>query len=469
MQNTALNAKIKGFGTALTAMMSFDLKLKKEKPVLSETAKGEVKASDFIPYACHYDEHTVLTKSGDLLQVIKIAGLPFETADPDWLTFQKDIRNTILRSIGKSQYAIYAHTIRRKRNVYPDGSFPIGFSNDLNEAWKNKQAGLELYVNDFYLTIIHKSRQDGIAGLRDKLKALSGNKADADQELKLAFKDLDSITNRFLANLRDYGPKLLGMVRNGKGYYSEPSQFLSQLINLDDHPRLVPAMEMSKYLPSKRLFFGKDALEVRGMTSSKVAAILSIKEYADSTSPGLLDSFLEIPAEFILTQSFVFTDRQSALSKIQLQQRKMLQTEDLAISQIEQIDQALDDTTSGRIGFGYHHLTVLVMADNSKKLDQALSKVEAAFLNLGIVAVREDVNLEPCFWAQLPGNFSFIARSALISTANFAGFTSMHNYPCGKLARNHWGPAVTVLETVSGTPYFFNFHANDVGHTTIIG
>ncbi|OGP09028.1 MAG: hypothetical protein A2048_06000 [Deltaproteobacteria bacterium GWA2_45_12] len=450
-------------------MMSFDIKLKNENPKLLKTAQDEMQISAFIPYSCHYDEHTVLTKSGDLLQVIKIAGLPFETADPDWLTFQKDIRNTILRSIGKSQYAIYAHTIRRKRNVYPDGSFPVGFSNDLNTAWKNKQSGLELYVNDFYLTIIHKSRQDGIAGLRDKLKALSGSKADTEQELKLAFKELDSITSRFIANLRDYGPKLLGMVKNGKGFYSEPAQFFSQLINLQDCPTLAPAMEMSKYLACKRLFFARDALEARGMTSSKVAAILSIKEYADSTSPGLLDSFLEIPAEFILTQSFVFTDRQSSLSKIQLQQRKMLQTEDLAISQIEQIDQALDDTTSGRIGFGYHHLTVLVMADNSKKLDQALAKVEAAFLNLGIVAVREDVNLEPCFWAQLPSNFSFIARSALISTANFAGFASMHNYPCGKLARNHWGPAVTVLETVSGTPYFFNFHANDVGHTTIIG
>jgi type IV secretion system protein VirB4 len=161
-------------------MMSFDIRLKKAKPKLLETAQNEISSSEFIPYACHYNEHTILTKSGDLLQVIKIAGLSFETADPDWLTFQKDVRNTILRSIGKIQYAIYAHTIRRKRNVYPDGSFPAGFSNNLNEAWRNKQSGLELYVNDFYLTIIHKSRQEGIAGLRDKLKALSGNKADTE-------------------------------------------------------------------------------------------------------------------------------------------------------------------------------------------------------------------------------------------------------------------------------------------------
>lgn len=124
---------------------------------------------------------------------------------------------------------------------------------------------------------------------------------------------------------------------------------------------------------------------------------------------------------------------------------------------------------SGRIGFGTHHLTVLVSGENPKKLDQALAFAEGAFLNLGIVAVREDLNLEPCFWAQLPGNFPLIARSSLISTANFASFASLHNYPRGQMAGNHWGPAVTVLETVSGTPYFFNFHVKDVGHTTIIG
>jgi type IV secretion system protein VirB4 len=45
----------------------------------------------------------------------------------------------------------------------------------------------------------------------------------------------------------------------------------------------------------------------------------------------------------------------------------------------------------------------------------------------------------------------------------------MHNYPLGKPSGNHWGEAVTVMDTTSGTPFFFNFHVRDVGHTLIIG
>ncbi len=41
--------------------------------------------------------------------------------------------------------------------------------------------------------------------------------------------------------------------------------------------------------------------------------------------------------------------------------------------------------------------------------------------------------------------------------------------PYGKPEANHWGQAISVFQTTSGTPFFFNFHEADVGHTTIVG
>ncbi len=452
-------------------MTLLDLNVRKSVPRLNGIAAREYPESDFIPYACHFDDHTILTKSGDLLQIIKIDGLAFETADEDFLCFRKNLRNTLFRSIAKHHTGVYVHTVRRKQRIYPEGRFNPGFSDRLNSAWKEKRSRLKLFVNDFYLTIIQRPQGSALGGIQNWFHSLSKKEFQNRQSdhLQEAHKDLTAISQRFLTNLKEYSPRILGMVKNETGCFSEPAEFFSLLINLESRRIQAPEMGLDRYLPQKRLLFGKDALEARGALGSKVGAILSIKEYPDESRAGMLDSFLEIPTEFILTQSFLFTDRQAALGKIQTQQRKMIQTEDLAVSQIEQIDEALDDASSGRIGFGMHHLTTLVCADDLKQLDKALSEVEATFLNLGIVAVREDLNLEPCFWAQLPGNFPFIARDAMISTANFAGFASLHNYPCGRLKDNHWGPAVTVLETASGTPYFFNFHRQDVGHTTIIG
>ncbi len=39
----------------------------------------------------------------------------------------------------------------------------------------------------------------------------------------------------------------------------------------------------------------------------------------------------------------------------------------------------------------------------------------------------------------------------------------------GRARNNHWGDAISVLETTGGTPYFFNFHEGDLGNFTIIG
>jgi type IV secretion system protein VirB4 len=107
--------------------------------------------------------------------------------------------------------------------------------------------------------------------------------------------------------------------------------------------------------------------------------------------------------------------------------------------------------------------------ENLNALEGAISMVIAELVNVGINPVREKLVMEQCFWAQLPGNFDFIGRKSKINTLNIAGFAAMHNYPVGRIAENHWGDAVTVFDTTSGTPFFFNFHARDVGHTTIIG
>ena len=83
--------------------------------------------------------------------------------------------------------------------------------------------------------------------------------------------------------------------------------------------------------------------------------------------------------------------------------------------------------------------------------------------------MRERINMEPAFWAQLPGNSEYMARRSVVNTLNIASFASFHNYPSGNRQGNFWGDAATVLNTVSGTPYFFSFHVRDVGHTMIVG
>jgi type IV secretion system protein VirB4 len=149
--------------------------------------------------------------------------------------------------------------------------------------------------------------------------------------------------------------------------------------------------------------------------------------------------------------------------------RRMRSAEDEAVSLRAELSEAKDQVAAGRAGFGEHHMTVAVYGESLKELDRHVADVTATLSDLGINAVREDIGLEPAFWAQFPANFKYITRRALISTGNFAGLASGHNFAVGSPSGNHWGEAVSLLETTAAGPYFFNFHQGDLGNFTVIG
>ena len=432
----------------------------------------EKSSSDFIPYLMHLNEDTLLLKDGSLMKVIKIRGFSFETADDEDIDIKKNARNNLLKGMASGNFALYFHTVRRREEAYPAGEYTNIFTKRLNKEWKERHSGDRSFVNEHYLTIIRKEDTAGLAKIGNIFKKLK-NKADKAGEkkaLKDALSELDEITERVLNGFLNYGAELLGLKESSEGVHSELLKFLGILVNCGDFQnyKLSP-ISIDKYIQTNRLYFGTKVFESMGAFGSKFGAIASIKEYRPSTNAGILDGFLQMPFEFIISQSFTFINRMVAISSMQLQQRRMIQAEDVAVSQIREIDEALDSAMSGRFAFGSHHLTIACFENDVKAVESAISMCVVEFSNVGITAVRENLNLEAAFWAQLPGNMKYVVRKATINTLNLAAFASFHNYPSGKRTGNHWGDACTVLNTISGTPFFFNFHVRDVGHTMIIG
>lgn len=446
--------------------------LSRRKVSKDAVAKREVSAAAFIPYEHHWDKETIITKKKELLQVIKLDGFSFETADDDVVDMKKMVRNSLYKSMAEGTFSMYFHTIRRRQVAYPGGNFPKGFSKYLDDKWKKKHQTRLAFINELYITVIRKKDTKGAAKI-DNIFSSFEQKANANAEagqLLEMHKELKETVARVLATFKDYGARVLTTKMTEYGPMSEPLEFLGRLVNAGEGQKmLVPTVSIDRYLPMNRLYFGGNAIEVRSPGVTKYAGIVSIKEYAPHTAAGVMDAFLQLPFEFTISQSFQFENRQTNISSMQLKQRRMAQSQDLAQSQVQEISDALDMTMSGHIAFGDHHMTIMCVEENLNALEGAISLVIAELVNVGINPVREKLALEACYWAQLPCNFDYIGRKSKINTLNISGFAAMHNYPVGRPDGNHWGDAVTVFDTTSGTPFFFNFHQRDVGHTTIIG
>ena len=387
----------------------------------------------------------------------------------------------MFKNMASGNVTLYFHTVRRKQAVTQLGSevstdptnrTAKDFISYLESEWQAKNSSSDSYFNELYVSILYEPDKEGAAVVQYLLTKMrqKSNKAVWEKDMREMHDSMQEMTTRMLNTFRDYDARLLGVKQTRDGNFCEISEFLGMLINCGDHtPMMVTGNKLDNYLPTNRLFFGSRSIEARGPRGKRYAGIVSVREYGPATSAGVFDGFLQMPFEFIMAQSFVFSNRTIAINKMQLQQNRMIQAEDKAVSQIAEISRALDMAMSGEIGFGEHHISILCIDNDLKALENSLSMASVEFSNCGMQPVRERVNMEPSYWGQLPGNINYIVRKSVINTLNLSGFASMHNYPLGKISGNHWGDYVTVLDTTSGTPFYFNYHVRDVGHTLIIG
>jgi type IV secretion system protein VirB4 len=437
----------------------------------AEAVAKEQPVGRHLPYGRHVDDWTIETRDGLLLQVIHLRGLLFETADTDELNYRKRLREAMLQAVGSSRFALYHHILRRRVDAELESEHGDRFSAQLDAAWQARLAAKQLYVNDLYLTLVRRPLQ-GRVGRLDWIGRFLGRAGEAQGvEAAQELRQLHGARDALIAALGSYGPRLLGVREGPQGLCSEPLEFLSGLLNGEMRPVLLPTQDIGDYLPYRRISFGQETVELgkAGTTERSFLGIVSIKDYPGQTQAGMLDELLRLPYEINVSQSFGFVERQAALSGMNLALRRMRSAEDEAVSLRADLSRAKDEVAAGRSNFGEHHLTVAVRGATPAVVDDGIAEVQAALADLGIIGVREEIALEPAFWAQFPGNFKYIARRGLVSTGNFAGLASGHNFPIGRAEGNHWGDAVTLLETTAAGPYYFNFHQGDLGNFTVIG
>ena len=438
-----------------------------------KTVAREAPAGGHLPYARHLNDATIQTRDGLLMQTIRVRGLLFETADSDELNYRAELRDAVLRAIGTSRFAAYHHIVRRHVEADLAGEFPDAFSRRLDARWRERCERRQLYVNELFLTLVRRPLQ-GRVGIADRLTRLfrSPSASATAAALKGELTALDNAREALMAALAQYDPVLLTRYESeAGGMRSEPIEFLSCLFNGDMRPMAAPHGDIGHHIPARRISFGRNAAELgpTGGQQRKFVALVSIKDWPSQTMPGMLDELARLPFELNMTQSFAFVERGEALGRMKLVLRRMRSAEDEAISLRDELVYAKDEVAAGRAGFGEHHTTIAVHSEDLAELDTQVAEVIALLADLGINGVREDIALEPTYWAQFPGNFKYIVRRGLVSTTNFASLASLHNFPVGSARRNHWGDAVTLLETTAAGPYFFNFHQRDLGNFTVIG
>ena len=153
-------------------------------PSVATLKSRELGPETFIPYVRHVDETTIALESRALMVIVALDGVSFETADVlDINALHRDL-NTLHRNIADERLALWTHLIRRRDNSYPDGIFKAPFSARLNERYRARMVGEDLFCNDLYLSIIWSPPRDPAekaARLISRLRRARGSSTELDE------------------------------------------------------------------------------------------------------------------------------------------------------------------------------------------------------------------------------------------------------------------------------------------------
>jgi type IV secretion system protein VirB4 len=433
-------------------------------PKLNVFVNREIALADVIPYSSHVSDHVIRTREGDYLRVWRIAGIAFETADLEDILVRHDGFNQLVRSLPGGHVGLWAHRVRRSVSDRLSEQYKDPFCQALAERYYASLSDYRMMANELYLSVVYRPARTKIGRLF--ARAARRTLEDIRQDQLEALKAVADIAAHVESSLKPYNAVALGVYVKQSGdihaahRFSSALEFLGYLINGVWESVPVPSGALHEALPTSRLFFHTEKVEIRAPGRTRYAALLDLKDYPQESEPGMLNGLLYGDFEYIETQSFTILDKPSAKEALERQRNQLIAGEDVAISQIEAMDRALNDLIDGQFVLGEYHYSLAILANSAREIPKYIAESRTQLADAGFQTALIDLVSDAAWFAQLPGNWRFRPRAAKLSSRNFCGLSSLHNFATGKRDGNPWGEAITLVKTPSGQPLYLNFHAS---------
>jgi type IV secretion system protein VirB4 len=450
---------------------------------------------------CFWDEHTFLTKSGDLGCVLRVGGIDYETFDHAGRDYAVKRLEAAFRSLddGTRLYQVFS-----KRN-HPDIPH-ANYDNALTRESVEKRAAFlraksdHLYEFEIFwiLLIDGKYAKNGLfraiaqsmkaprSGLK-QLKSLFGSRDQRSMMYEQIERDCATLHQKaegLSGQLNDLTPvELLGAEKTFRLVRRLVNFRPSKIADVRLHgPSRLDWQVCDSELEAHRGYLRVNDYFVR---------VLTLKELPSETRPLLLNGLLDIRANFHVVSEWHPVDGAKARKEITSRRRHYHNSKSSFVSNLQDRqntgpkDELVDDskeaavaelglalTTIGMEGksFGEFTWTVVVYDEDRTKVEHAVAEFQKLFTTNDGLLYEERYNLLNAFFATVPGNRHFNLRKLWALNSNNADLSFLFAVSKGSQRNAHLEHEyLAVLETSHGTPYYMNLHSGDVGHTLVLG
>ena len=442
------------------------------------------------------DDGVFLTKAGHVGLAYRLTGVDYECLDQ---CQRRDVVHRFEAVVRVLDEHCRVYQYLCKRRVEPFNCAPCPHP-IIQEAVHRRAEYLnsrrhELFEIDLYLVLLYdglRPRWNTSTRLRGVLKQprtalrewLSGATA-----LKLLEADLDRAVAQLRQKAAAFEVQLADSVRPQRLDKYAAFQLFRRFLNYDStllsNANLKYDTHLDYFVADAPVECHRSHLDVGG-TCVKV---LSLKEPPSGTFANILQDLYTVPGEFIACLEWrriasdrmrrdiqarrrhFFNKRVALVNYVAPETRpEEMLVDESAGATVRQLGEALTELEVNGHFFGECSLTVVLFDEDPSAVDRSAAEAVKALGAHDGTFISETYNLLNAWLSIVPGNTAHNVRRLALLETNYADLSFLFTLDHGSRSSAHLrGEALATLETCHQTPYFFNLHVADVGHTVILG
>src|SRR5438552_5227879 len=444
-----------------------------------------------LPYAL-IDDGVLLQQDGSLLAAWSYRGPDMMSAAAAEMDALSARLNHVLR-LG-SGWMVQCDAIRSRAPGYPEqGAFPDPVTRVIDDERRQQfmEEGAH-FESDYFLTLTYLPPPE----VEEKAKGWLFEGRGAYSSAKTAAQHLDRFRLKVDMFENVFGQlfqtERLHRVTVADDYgeqhvHDRLLRYLRRCINGIDHPFALPDIPsyLNEILACEDFYGGMEPRIGR-----KHVRIVAIDGFPRLSSPGILRELDQLPIEYRWNTRAILIDPEEARSMLDKHRKKwrskirgwkdqILKTQSGAVDIHAQematdAEEAMGVAAAGDVQFCQYTASIICLDENADRLYESTRLVMKTVQNLGYSCRIEDINAVEAWRGSLPGDGYCNVRRVLLHTLNLADMMPITSVWAGlrenpsALMPKH-SPALLYAATSGATPFRFNLHVSDVGHTLIVG
>jgi type IV secretion system protein VirB4 len=440
------------------------------------------------------DDTTFLTKAGHVGRVYRVQGVDYEGLTHGQRAALVHRFEAALRLLDE-HCRVYQYLLKSTIEpiVTATCAQPIA-----NEAIQQRTAYLNsrrsgLYEVALYFVVLYEASTTARTATRlrnvwrDPKGALRGwlstpeTLSLVEAELDRAIAELHHKTDAVEVQLSDLRLHLLDK--------AEAFRFFRRLVNYDASTVNAATLAYDTHLDYFVADSAVDCHRDHLLVGHRSVKVLSMKEPPSQTFAHLLGDLYAIPGEFIACLEWqripsermrrdlqtrrrhFFNKRVSLVNYVTPDSRpEEMLVDDSANATVHQLGDALTELEVNGHFFGHCSLTLVLHSEDSRVLEQQTAEAMKAMAVHDGSLFEETYNLLNAWLGIIPGNGAHNLRRVALLETNLADLSFLFTLDPGERVSPHLRrEALAIFETPHHTPYAFNLHVQDVGHTLVLG